>query len=73
MPAHPNAHAAFWFLHLSLLQRDRGELGYPAKEFVIMPIFFMLPFIIMQGMLEVALDEARANARSTTKNPTNRR
>jgi hypothetical protein len=65
MPAHPNAHAAVWFLHLSLLQRDRSELRYLAKEFIIMPIFFMLPFIIMQGMLEVALDEVRANAKST--------
>jgi hypothetical protein len=68
-PAHPNARAAFWFLHLSLLQRNRSELRYLAKEFINMPIFFMLPFIILQGMLEVALDEVRVKAKSPSRGP----
>ena len=53
--------------------RSASNSVISAKEFVIMPIFFMLPFIILQGMLEVALDEARAKARSTTRSTTNRR
>ena len=46
--------------------RSASNSVISAKEFVIMPIFFMLPFIILQGMLEVGLDEARARAKSDT-------
>jgi hypothetical protein len=67
--AHRNALAAFWFLHLWLLQRNRGELRYLAKEFIVMPIFFMLPFIIMQGMIEVAFDDLRVKAKSPSRGP----
>jgi hypothetical protein len=52
-----------------LLQRNRGELRYLAKEFIVMPIFFMLPFIIMQGMIEVAFDDLRVKARNPAVSP----
>ena len=29
-----------------------------------MPIFFMLPFIILQGMIDVAFDDLRVKARA---------
>ena len=34
-----------------------------------MPIFFMLPFIIMQGMMEVALDDLRVKPKSRGTRP----
>ena len=34
-----------------------------------MPIFFMLPFIIMQGMIDVAFDDLRAKTKSPPRAP----
>ena len=34
-----------------------------------MPIFFMLPFIILQGMIDVAFDDLRVKAKSPPRLP----